>query len=107
MRTGASLLPSGCPAQAGNPPRPPSAGPLQVETGRQQRHHDDADVWHLDQPRVESTALDGWKRGYRIFFVEDAMAGLSAGAHAFTVTTILPRTGVVWSCAEVLTTFGE
>jgi nicotinamidase-related amidase len=53
---------------------------------------------------VESTARDGWERGYRIVFVEDAMAGLSAEAHAFAVTTIFPRIGRVRSSADVLET---
>jgi len=55
---------------------------------------------------VESTARDGWERGYRIVFVEDAMAGLSAEAHAFAVTTIFPRIGRVRSTTEVLTALG-
>ena len=55
---------------------------------------------------VESTARDGWERGYRIVFVEDAMAGLSTEAHAFAVTTIFPRIGRVRGSAEVLTAFG-
>jgi nicotinamidase-related amidase len=56
---------------------------------------------------VESTARDGWERGYHIVFVEDAMAGLSAEAHAFAVTTIFPRIGRVRSSAEVLETLGH
>jgi len=51
---------------------------------------------------VESTARDGWERGYELVFVEDAMAGLSAEAHAFAVTTIFPRIGRVRSTADVL-----
>jgi nicotinamidase-related amidase len=51
---------------------------------------------------VESTARDGWERGYALVFIEDAMAGLSAEAHAFAVHTIFPRIGRVRSTAEVL-----
>ena len=51
---------------------------------------------------VESTARDGWERGYELVFVEDAMAGLSAEAHAFAVGTIFPRIGRVRSSADVL-----
>jgi nicotinamidase-related amidase len=51
---------------------------------------------------VESTARDGWERGYELVFVEDAMAGLSAEAHGFAVTTIFPRIGRVRSTADVL-----
>jgi nicotinamidase-related amidase len=51
---------------------------------------------------VESTARDGWERGYQLLLVEDAMAGLSAEAHAFAVGTIFPRLGIVRSTAQVL-----
>ena len=51
---------------------------------------------------VESTARDGWERGYELVFVEDAMSGLSAEAHAFAVSTIFPRIGRVRSTADVL-----
>jgi isochorismatase family protein len=47
-------------------------------------------------------ARDGWERGYALVFIEDAMAGLSAEAHAFAVHTIFPRIGRVRSTAEVL-----
>jgi len=55
---------------------------------------------------VESTARDGWERGYQIVFVEDAMAGLSAAAHEFAVSTIFPRIGRVRKSAEVLAALG-
>lgn len=55
---------------------------------------------------VESTARDGWERGYRVVFVEDAMSGLNSEAHAFAVTTIFPRIGRVRSSAEVLAALG-
>jgi nicotinamidase-related amidase len=51
---------------------------------------------------VESTARDAWERGYRLIFVEDAMASMSAEDHAFAVTRIFPRLGHVRSSAEVL-----
>jgi len=51
---------------------------------------------------VESTARDGWERGYEVVFIEDAMAGMSAEAHAFAVGTIFPRIGRVRSTADVV-----
>ena len=50
---------------------------------------------------VESTARDGWERGFAIVFVEDAMASFSAEAHAFSIATIFPRIGRVRKTAEV------
>jgi nicotinamidase-related amidase len=55
---------------------------------------------------VESTARDGWERGYQLIFIEDAMAGLSAEAHAFAVGTIFTRIGMVRSTAQVLAALG-
>ena len=51
---------------------------------------------------VEPTARDGWERGYEIVFIEDAMAGMSAEAHAFATGTIFPRIGRVRSTTDVL-----
>jgi nicotinamidase-related amidase len=51
---------------------------------------------------VESTARDAYERGYEQVFVEDAMAGMSAEAHQFAVTTIFPRIGRVRSTEEAL-----
>jgi len=51
---------------------------------------------------VESTARDGWERNYAIVFAEDAMAGLSDGAHQFAITTIFPRIGRVRSTEQIL-----
>jgi nicotinamidase-related amidase len=51
---------------------------------------------------VESTARDGWERGYELVFAEDAMAGLSAEAHQFAVANIFPRLGLVRSTEAVL-----
>lgn len=56
---------------------------------------------------VESTARDAFERGYELIFVEDAMAGLSAEAHAFAVNTIFPRIGRVRSTEVVLAGFGR
>jgi nicotinamidase-related amidase len=51
---------------------------------------------------VESTARDAFERGYALVFVEDAMAGLSEGAHSFAIRTIFPRIGRMRSTEEVL-----
>jgi nicotinamidase-related amidase len=55
---------------------------------------------------VESTARDGWERGYRVVFAEDAMAAMSAEAHAFAVGNIFPRIGRVRGTTEVLAALG-
>lgn len=51
---------------------------------------------------VESTARDGWERGYEIVFAEDAMGGPAAPAHEFAITTIFPRIGRIRKTADVL-----
>ena len=51
---------------------------------------------------VESTARQAFEHGYALVFVEDAMAGLSAEAHAFACGTIFPRLGRVRSTGAVL-----
>lgn len=51
---------------------------------------------------VESTARDGWERGYSIVFAEDAMASSDANAHAFAVKNIFVRLGRVRSTDEIL-----
>jgi len=51
---------------------------------------------------VESTSRDAFEHGYALVFVEDAMAGLSEGAHAFSISTIFPRIGRVRSTDQVL-----
>jgi len=51
---------------------------------------------------VESTARDAYERGFEQVFVEDAMSGLTAGAHEFAVTTIFPRMGRIRSTDDVL-----
>jgi len=56
---------------------------------------------------VESTARDAYERGYAQILVEDAMASLSAEAHAFAVTTIFPRLARVRSTDQVLAALGS
>jgi len=51
---------------------------------------------------VESTARDAYERGYDQIFVEDAMAGLSQGAHEFAIKTIFPRIGKIVSTEAVV-----
>lgn len=55
---------------------------------------------------VESTARDAWERAFAMVFVEDAMAAMSAEAHAFAVANIFPRLGRVRSTGEVLKALG-
>jgi nicotinamidase-related amidase len=55
---------------------------------------------------VESTARDGWERGYELVFVEDATSALTADAHQFAFSTIFPRLGMVRTVAEVLAAIG-
>ena len=42
---------------------------------------------------VESTARDAFERSFALVFVEDAMAAMSAEAHAFAMANIFPRLG--------------
>jgi nicotinamidase-related amidase len=51
---------------------------------------------------VESTARAAHEHGYQLVLVEDVMAAQSAGNHAFAVTQIFPRLGLVRSTGEVL-----
>lgn len=51
---------------------------------------------------VESTARDGWERGFEIVFAEDAMTSSPDGAHAFAVRTVFPRIGRVRSSQAVI-----
>ena len=51
---------------------------------------------------VESTARDGWERGYAIVFAEDAITTFSAEMHSFAVKTIFPRIGRVSSSDAVV-----
>jgi len=52
---------------------------------------------------VESTARFAFEYGYNQIFVEDAMSALSLEEHAFTVTKIFPRIGLVRKSGEILT----
>jgi len=51
---------------------------------------------------VESTARDAWERGFEQLFVEDAMSGLSPGAHEFAIRTIFPRIGRIIATEDLL-----
>ena len=50
---------------------------------------------------VESTARDAYERGFDQVFVEDAMSGLSPGAHEFAIKTIFPRLGRIISTEDL------
>ena len=54
---------------------------------------------------VESTARDGYERGYQLVLVEDAMSARSAADHAFALARIFPRIGRVCRTADVLAGF--
>ena len=51
---------------------------------------------------VESTARFAYEYGYHQIFAEDAMAAMSAGEHASTVTNIFPRIGLIRKTEEIL-----
>jgi nicotinamidase-related amidase len=51
---------------------------------------------------VESTARAAYERGYAQVFAEDAMAALTAEAHAFALANVLGRIGQVRSTSEIL-----
>lgn len=51
---------------------------------------------------VESTARDGYERGYQLVLVENAMSARSASDHAFAVGRIFPRIGRVCQTADVI-----
>ena len=55
---------------------------------------------------VESTARDAYERSYALVFAEDATAATNAEAHAFAITTIFPRLGLVRSTGDVLRALG-
>ena len=55
---------------------------------------------------VESTARDGYERGYELVLVEDAMSARSAADHAFACERIFPRLGRVCVTAEVIAALG-
>jgi nicotinamidase-related amidase len=55
---------------------------------------------------VESTARDGYERGYQLVLVEDAMSARSASDHAFAFARIFPRIGRVCRTDDVITGLG-
>jgi nicotinamidase-related amidase len=55
---------------------------------------------------VESTARDGYERGYQLLLVEDAMSARSAADHAFAFVRIFPRLGRVCQTADVIAALG-
>jgi len=54
---------------------------------------------------VESTARDGWERGYAMIFAEDATSTFSEPMHRFAFDTIFPRLGRVVSCDAIAQAF--
>ena len=55
---------------------------------------------------VESTARDGYERGYQLVLVEDAMSARSASDHAFAFARIFPRIGRVCQTDDVIAGLG-
>jgi NAD(P)-dependent dehydrogenase (short-subunit alcohol dehydrogenase family) len=51
---------------------------------------------------AEPTARAAFDRGYEIFFAEDAMSGVSADAHTFSVSSMFPRIGRVRTVDRLL-----
>lgn len=51
---------------------------------------------------VESTARDAFERNYKLLFVEDAMAAMSAQEHEHSCKLIFPRMGIIRSTDEVV-----
>lgn len=51
---------------------------------------------------VESTARDAWERGFRLVFVDDAMAGLNPGDHEFAMARIFARLGRILSTDDTI-----
>jgi len=51
---------------------------------------------------VESTARFAYEYGYNQLFAEDAMASMTAEAHAFSVNHVLKRIGLVRNTSEIL-----
>ncbi|MGZ3505984.1 MAG: hydrolase [Vulcanimicrobiaceae bacterium] len=51
---------------------------------------------------VESTARDAFERNYKLLFVEDAMAAMSAQEHAHSLAHVFPRIGIIRTTADVL-----
>jgi nicotinamidase-related amidase len=55
---------------------------------------------------VESTAREGFDRGYQMVFAENAMASISAEAHEFAVKRMFPLMGRVRSVDEIVKALG-
>ncbi|HEY1722579.1 MAG TPA: hydrolase [Magnetospirillaceae bacterium] len=55
---------------------------------------------------VEGTARAGWEMGYAFIFAEDAMSSMTAEAHKFSTTVVLPRLGRIRPTAEILAALG-
>lgn len=51
---------------------------------------------------VDTTAREAYQRGYRQYFVEDAMSGISTREHEYVTQTIFPRIGHVVRSRDVL-----
>lgn len=51
---------------------------------------------------VESTARDAFERNYKLLFVEDAMAAMTAREHEYARDVIFPRMGINRSTDQVL-----
>jgi nicotinamidase-related amidase len=55
---------------------------------------------------VESTARDGWERGYALVLAEDATSTFAAEAHALALKYVFPRIARVRSTDDVLAALG-
>ena len=55
---------------------------------------------------VESTARDGYERGFEQVFAEDAMTSRTTESHANAIANIFPRIGRVRSTAEIVAALG-
>lgn len=51
---------------------------------------------------VESTARDAFERNYKLLFVEDAMAAMSAEEHEHACSRVFPRMGIIRSTDQVV-----
>nr|WP_321984612.1 hydrolase [uncultured Lichenicoccus sp.] len=50
---------------------------------------------------VESTARHAWELGYNVVIAEDACSSVSAEAHSFAITQVLPRVARVVQSADI------
>ena len=51
---------------------------------------------------VESTARDAYERNYKLLFIEDAMAAMSAQEHEHSCAVIFPRMGIIRSTVQAV-----